>query len=324
MKVHSKIKLSVIFAILTLVAVSCSKKAQYSEPGSDTALLRLFNEITSNSQKFSINLGGPQQIIGENGTIITFKQNSFLDQSGYYLLSGQVDIYLIEMYKPSMMVRNNVTTTTTNHKLLRSGGSVWIKAFHNGKELKAGTFSIAFKQDNASSQPMALYYGKQTPLPNMTGTVQWIDEPTDETQETVKLETQQGINNYYLFNNCTSFDWINCDYFYNAPEPKTDIKVNMPDASFNNTNTQVFLVFPELNMVSILAAYNSSAISFNLGYSGLHIPVGSQIKLCILSAKGEDYYLQVIDNLSVTADMEVNYTPIQHSLSNISNALADL
>ncbi len=314
---------SLLFLGTAMILLSSCKKDDITlTPGNNEYTLKqLFTYLKSAPQTLLVTAGTNQTVTGSKGTILKFNPTSFKDASGNIISSGMVTIELIEMYTPGDMIANRVNTSTAAQQRLTSGGSVNIKATMGGVEVFANDYEIAFKQDAQKEAPMALFRGYE--LIDSTGTtVQWSDDTTGTVPRTTKLDTTQNF--YYLFDSCTAFNWINCDYFYSAPSPKTDITVVLPDNTYDLSNTQVYVVFPGINSVTCLYSYDATAHSFKLGASSYYIPVGSQIHVVVISAKNGNYYLAQQQNITVVNNHTVTLTPVTQPVTAIQALLNTL
>jgi len=300
---------------------SCSNDSPGPLTPNTQTINTLFQQLKTAPQTFSVTVGTQQTIIGAKGTKITFHPGSFKDATGNTLTFGTVNIALIEMYTPGDMIANRVTTTTAAQNALTSGGAVNIKATLNGQEVFANSYSIAFKQDEHKEAPMALFRGYE--VSDESGTnVKWNDDTTGTVPRTEKDQANEEF--YYAFDTCTNFNWINCDYFYNAPNPKTDIIIVAPDASYNYSNTQIFIVFPGMNSVTTMYTYDAATHSFKFGYPSYYLPVGTSIKVAIFGAKNNSYYMDIHQPVTVTNGMTINFTPTTQTLSAIQTAISGL
>src|ERR1700748_1719213 len=150
-----------------------------------------------------------------------------------------------------------------------SGGTVNMFAHLNQQEVFANNYSLSFPQPGNSNSPMALYKGATTTaLPGAKNI--WGDDSTGTVTSTRKDSVLQN-SFFYAFDTCVNFNWINCDHFYAAPDPKTDVKVVMPDTSYNSANTQVFVVFPAINAVASMYAYDAATHTFSFGYPAYYL-----------------------------------------------------
>lgn len=93
-------------------------------------------------QYFTINSSKDETITGVEGTIISFKANSFQTPSNTI-----IKIKLKEYYDMSDIVYSNLTTETVDGKLLETGGMIYIDAFLGDKKIglkNKSTFDIKF------------------------------------------------------------------------------------------------------------------------------------------------------------------------------------
>jgi hypothetical protein len=270
---------------------------------SKTNLNNLFNPLRSTPQSFTVTAGSSQTVTGTQGTVLKFYPNSFKNAQGAIINSGTVTIKLVEMYKPGDMIANRASTVA-NGKPLISGGQVNIKATINGQEVYANKYSISFAETAPSIQPMALYYGNTNNADSITS---WsIADTTGNGTTTNGTIADTSTNDYFhVFDSCTSFNWINCDYFYNDPSPLTNIFVVMPDTTFIPSNTQVFLVFPTINSATYLGQYDLGTSTFSL-YTSYFIPIGMTIHIVAIAEKNGQFYYFQQTGLTTTLNMSVN------------------
>lgn len=289
------------------------------EPDADKQLLsNMFAGLKPVPQSFQINAGAWKVIYGAKKTRLIFYPNSFKDKQGNIISSGQIDIKLIEAYKPGEVISNR-SSATGSGRLLMSGGQVYLKAYRAGQEVYPNVYGIGFSQQAASTQPMNLFYGSNN---NGDSTVIW---------------TQAGVNNgttapngtitdslgqiFYQFDSCTSFNWINCDYFYNTNSPLTNLFMVAPDTGFNGGNTQVFLVFPAINSVTWMGTYTSGTHTFSMS-PNYFVPVGMSFHTISISMNNGNYYYDEKLNLNVSSNMVDTLHPQQKTLPDILNALS--
>ena len=128
----------------------------------------------------------------------------------------------------------------------------------------------------------------------------------------------------YAFDTCTNFNWINCDYFYNSTATKTDINILAPDGTYTLDNTQIFVIFPAMNGVIPMYAYNSTSKMFSFGHATYFLPVGTNVHVVILGSKNNQYFMDVHQNVTVTAGMSLNFTPTNTTVATIQSTLAAL
>ena len=329
-----------------LLSTSCRKSGYngvvVSAVSSDQSNLnQLFTGLRSAPQNISVTAGFAQTVFGVNGTKLTFYPNSFKDKNGITIPKGIINIQLTEVYTVGDMIANRAATTTTDGRLLTSGGQVLITATMNGEEVFANKYGIGFKQPATSKQPMLLLYGSPatpdsvvswstpgTVLPGAfaSGTVTNADTSivvviVSSGPDTIT--THGAVMTYYQFDSCASFNWINCDYFYTSPGQLTDVRVMMPDTSFNQSNTEVFIVFPTINAAAHLSQYNVATHTYDLP-KGYYVPVGMPVDIVVATNKHGNYYyfgesgVNTTDNMFLYAEMSlVSLDYIKTQLSNL-------
>ena len=108
-------------------------------------------------QYFTINSSKDATITGREGTKITFKSNSFNVPK-----NSSITIRLKEYYKMSDIAFSNLTTETTDGKLLETGGMIYVDALANNKKVdlkKNIFFDIKFPFDK-KKKDMILFDGE--------------------------------------------------------------------------------------------------------------------------------------------------------------------
>jgi hypothetical protein len=318
-----------LLLIATLGMTSCKKDKNTTNndhPNTETGNLQsLFTSLKSTPQEFSVKTGTYTTITGAGGTLITFHPTSFLDKDDNILPDGtDIKISLIEALDYKSMIANRVQTITQNRQRLISGGAIHLAvSSEQASSVKIASYDLSYiTTNNPPSELMALYLGYEEAQP-AGNTVMWYDDTTGTTKST-RIDNNTGINNFFSFDGVTSLGWINCDYFYNSPDPKTDIGVAFPNSSFNHKNTEVYVVFPSINSVSSMYNYIENANSFTFGYTGYHIPIGSNIHIMTVTEKDNQYYMYVQKNINVTNNHTVTATPESATLAEITAALQAL
>ncbi len=306
----------------------------------ETKLNQLFSGLRYVPQNISVTAGFTQTVYGINGTKLTFYPNSFKDNSGNIITRGIINIQLTEIYTTGGMIANRAATTTADGRLLTSGGEVLIAATMNGQEVFANKYGVGFRAV-PSKQPMLLLYGNAdtrdsvvswatpgSPLPGAfaAGTVTNADTSlvvviTSAGPDTVTTHT--AVTTYYQFDSCASFNWINCDYFYSSSAQLTDVRVMLPDTSFNQSNTEVFVVFPTINAAAHMSQYNIATHTFDLP-NGYYIPTGMPMDIVVATNKSGSYYYYSDTSVSTTNNMFIYAEMSQMSLDAIKTQLNNL
>lgn len=318
-----------ITAIVLLSLASC-KKNDHNPPGNPgngnpqpSKLNNLFDELKPNAQTFTVQSGNYERITGSNGLVLTFYPETFLDSNNNPIApNSPVELKLTEALTYNDMLLNRVQTATESNQRLISGGAFHLEAKLNGQALKANKYGAMFPAGNTMpTTPMSLFTGyTQEELGGTT--VMWYDDTTG----TNLAQRTQGQNTafMYVFDSVANFGWINCDYFYSNPGPKTDIGVTMPDSTFNNENTEVFVVFPAINSVTGMYNYLSNSKSFLFGYSSYFLPIGTTIHVLTFTEKDDAYFMSVTENITITNNHTVMVNPTEVNLTAILDAVANL
>ncbi len=127
---------------------------------------------TKKFQYFTINSSKDTTIIGDEGTQITFKANSFNVPK-----NSPIKIRLKEYYKMSDIAFSNLTTETKDGKLLETGGMLYLDALANNKKVdlnKNTFFDLKFPFDE-KKKDMILFDGK-----TKNKTIVWEESEVNE------------------------------------------------------------------------------------------------------------------------------------------------
>lgn len=281
-----KIAASILLAVFAML--SCEKNSLTTNTSSQkqSAFTEFFKKIAPPMQIFTISAGQNQVVTGEKGTKIYFFYNSLKKKDGTILTSGDVKVVLQEMLTgPEMILANK--TTTSNGKLLVSGGQIYIKAYQGNDELLINPAANP-EVDIPANTPdnMSLFKGnlKENDFLKGDTVINWVADSTP---------VRRGQDSFRVAFNfpLDSFRYINCDYFYNQSAPLTDIKVTIP-SGFADTSVALFVYFPSINSVARAHTFNSITQSFSLGDS-YKVPVGLNVKFLFVGKKGSQFYYEI-------------------------------
>ncbi len=303
---------SILFILLLLTTYSCKK---FTDLYKSESLDELYESLKSSPQKFTVQAGTNSTIKCLQGTRLKFNPNSFKNQNGDLITSGNVDIEIIETAKANTMILNRVTTLTNSNELLESGGSLNIKASQNGTELKSGGYELGFKQSNSSNKPMALFQGSSN-----SGVTTWNESPVDSVQNT----TIDSSDVYYLYNQVSSFNWINCDRFYNDPNPKTNVFINVNGVDFKYGECHIMMIFPDINSNSMMWNEDiKNPTSYSLG-TYYKLPTGLNVKFIAIGMHKGKYYYGILENQTITNNFSNAITVSEKSKAEIKTAIEAL
>jgi len=236
-------------------------------------------------------------------------------------VTGKIYIETHLLKKKGDMIRMG-TPTTSNGRLLVSGGELYIRLKQNGNDLQilqqsqqtnGAHYSISYS-DPQPSALMKLFNGDATnPV-----VFNWL--PDLDTSN--RINAQSGALAYMITTN--QLNWINCDQFYDTTGiPRTIVSAALP-ANFTNANSIAFTVFNDMN--SVVGMYgNATSRKFSSG----KIPADKQITVVVISKQGNDYYLGHQQALTVGSSgtigsQDITVTPVISSLDAIKAYLDTL
>jgi len=260
-------------------------------------------------QKFNGTANAAFTVTGTKGIKIEFPANAFLDASGN-AVTGSVGVTLKEILsKRDILLSGKMTES--NKQLLVSGGEFQILAFQNGQQLKLNPAAVVNVSvpTKLSSEPMDLFMFTGTTVSDST----WMLN-----QKARVLSTPA----YYQFS-LPGFGWVNCDYFYNNPNPKTTITASPVYSGTvpNIKDQRAYLIFDNINNVVGLPF----EVSINKHQSYLNsMPIGLTGKIVILSVDVNDVIYFGNASFTITSGLNLNIPMAigdQTTIDNYLNAL---
>lgn len=275
---------------VTLATVSCKKDEPTTDPttGDPTVnpsaqqLGAFFSANTANEvQQFTIDATTPGSITGSKGTVINFSGSSFETSTGA-IVTGNVDIELIEIFSKADMIQLNKPTMANNPSgglaPLISGGEFKITASKNGEELSLRdgfNYFVTVPAANGIDPNMEIFYGTDD-----TDTIIW-------NQADSSVIWGQG-NQYSAY--FDSLDWVNLDYFMNQGGAQTTVQVEVPQG-FNNQNCALFISFDGLNSLAMLYNANGNVFTSAPSYT---LPVGLDVHFVALSFINNEPHVAIV------------------------------
>jgi len=242
-----------------------------------------------------------QSITSDKGIVYTFGSNTFINTLGIPV-SGSFNIELVEALTKKEMMLLNRPTFTHSGQLLVSGGVVYLNATQNGQQLSINDnepVMVSIPTNNYI--PMDFFEGS---FDNQGG-FGW-DESEDDT---VTINTNNDgqdttwLENIFSYNfEIDSIGWINCDYFYNSPDPLTQVEVVLPD-TFNGNNSAVFIYYSDINSVASLSDYDEDG-TFDLGAS-YSTPIGMDVTFVVISESNSTFYYTFVTSTITQDHVEV-------------------
>jgi hypothetical protein len=298
----TKILTLVAVAIATLSACKKSNDKQVFEKADD-----FWASHKIEAQQFTGDAATGFSITGAKGTKISFPANAFVDGGGN-LISGTVTVSLKEVLSKKDVLLSGVWTEA-NGQLLESGGELQVKAKQGAVDLRVNpdlnpdSGIVVEVPKVMNDQDMGLFIqekrdqqgggqagGGQTPQNPTT----WVPAPY--------YPFGNGPNSYSF--TLPGFTWVNCDKFYNDPNPKTTITV-LPAFQDDSlvTDLQVILVFKNISTV-ITLPFNYSIQKFESYMNSL--PVGLQADLVLIGKDSGGYIQFGTQVITISANMHID------------------
>lgn len=309
-----KTKNSILLMAIAIGMIGACKKetaepTPVPAPHSTSAMGNFFSNNGVTVQHFTIDATTYQVIQGTGGTIFYISPNSFVT-SGNGTVTGNISIELKELYSKKDMILTGVLPMS-GHNPLVSGGEFFVKATQGSQTLKlSGTSYVQVEMPAGTNPPngMQEFYSNSIAVgDSATG---WT---TNSDTITVVPDSSTG-NNYYYFQ-IDSMNWVNCDYYWNDPAPKTMVTVN-PGISYNDTNCVIFMSVNGQNTIGRLYHHNNS-------YSADGWPTGKAITFVAISEINGQYYSAFKPSV-ITGNQNETLTLTATTLAQIKQALANL
>jgi outer membrane protein assembly factor BamB len=260
-------------------------------------------------QNFTIDAIAGGSITGEDGTVVTFPPNAFVDGSNNPI-TGTVDVSIKEIFTPSQMILSNKPTNATGfsseNTFLLSEGETEVEISQNGNEVQIATginYQISVPSAGGLDNEMLPFVGTTS---NEEGIV-W-NAATDVSLGNNGMEYVSSPASYIY----DVFDtgWSNCDKFYSYPGAKTTNYINLSNSP-NMSETAIFLVFEENNLPAV--------VKFSTIYAnGLQsyvdmLPEGLAVTYIAITLENNQQYLAVEDVIianeeEITLDFEAKST----------------
>lgn len=233
-------KLACIFITVAVTSVSCQPEHSYLGKQTDVAksITDFHSKHRNDLQVVTVNASNGGLISGSKGAKFFLPSNAFVNASGS-AVSGNIQVEIKEIYNPMEMILNNMPTTSDG-KLLESGGEFQIKVTQNNQPLKLapGNFiKISLPKVGVDMKDMQVFKGVE----DAAGSVNWV------------LNNNPGnfvVGDSTLFSNSNLFsddiNWINCDKFINEPTVEYTV---YPGNAPSGDSTNVFIHLTGRNTV---------------------------------------------------------------------------
>ena len=317
----------IIFYLLLIASVtlsSCQKDLDQFVPDPSTGYDTLYNTIDNTMPvadlkynlllpiyKDSFNLGTATTNVNTGSGL----QCNFIPGSIYNAantpVTGKIFIETYLLKTKGDMIRMS-TPTTSNGRMLVSGGEFFVRLTKDGGELNLGSHYYIKYDDPAPASLMTRFDGDET----NPAIFNWL--PTQDS-----LGSLSTLNQSYLLST-NRLHWINCDYFYDTSGiPRTTVSANLP-STYTNANTVAYTVFNDIRSVTGMYG-NATTRKFCSG----KLPANKIITVVIISKQGNDYFLgheqvTTVGSSGTINNQEVTVAPVITSLDNIKTYLNSL
>jgi hypothetical protein len=279
-----KQSLAALFIAVTLFA-ACKKNdaPPPANPVQDTR--DLLEKIGPQLQSFTFSASDlPKTISLKGGVKVTFPAGS-LTKNGV-AVTGNISVEAVELLKRSDIVLFGANTNHISGAPLQSDGSFLIDVKANGE-----------KVDQQLKVPIRV----EVPAKRDGGTQLWVGADTVQGNQFAWQQPRQGAGqvDVKMENNKFTFDfgmlgWVNCDIFWSWANPKTTVKVSVPNnpgsmASFRAFSGETFVFFIAKNANVVTQLYTPDGANRVKSYDNM-MPVGAEGRLVAFSIKDGKYY----------------------------------
>lgn len=241
------------------------------------------------------------------GTKVKISPNCLRDNSNN-VVTGDVNLSFVEMYDRGNMTLTNKPVMGRNNAgdllPLITGGQFNIEVSKGNQKLKPGCpfyVHIPASLTGGIDNDMVLWKGNINEDENLV----W-DEINGEAggqDKRAGMNVNSEAATYDIWSN--EFGWTNVDRFAGMPDPKTQIKVTVPDG-YNNTNAAVYLSYEgERNLLAQLDTYDNAAHYFSEHYGFL--PVGMNVHV-IFTSESNGSIVYAIKKVTIAANSTINFS----------------
>lgn len=292
-----KQSLAALFIAVTLFA-ACKKNdaPPPANPVQDTR--DLLEKIGPQLQSFTFSASDlPKTISLKGGVKVTFPAGS-LTKNGV-AVTGNISVEAVELLKRSDIVLFGANTNHISGAPLQSDGSFLIDVKANGE-----------KVDQQLKVPIRV----EVPAKRDGGTQLWVGADTVQGNQFAWQPPRQGAGqvDVKMENNKFTFDfgmlgWVNCDIFWSWANPKTTVKVSVPNnpgsmASFRAFSGETFVFFIAKNANVVAQLYTPDGANRVKSYDNM-MPVGAEGRLVAFSIKDGKYYF-VKKDITISKGMD--------------------
>ncbi len=256
-------------------------------------------------------------VVFQDGLKISIPGSGWKDKNGNNV-TGNIEIeeYYINS-KGKCILMNK--PTQTNDKLLVTGGSYYINFKKNGEEItNSQYYYLDIPIPNKVS--FQIFTASEGQNWNLSTDPNVFLNPSPWSDTAWKRDSSANTSDS-MFKIPCKFKFINCDYFYKYQS--TDLcvlKVKLPE-EFGNTNTNIFTLFLDENVVFNLYGDNNLKL-FTTGF-GYSVPIGFNFKL-VAYCKIKDKFYFVQKDIVATKDKTEELNPVEVTKTQMETLIKSL
>jgi len=271
-------------------------------------------------QTFTIDAATGGSVTGEDGTIVSFSPNAFVDGNNDPV-TGMVDVAIKEIFTPSQMILSNKPTNATNfsseNTFLLSEGETEVNISQNGNNLQLASganYQISVPSAGGFDGQMLPFSGTATEAEGIVWNA--TSDVGASGGNGMQYVSMPASYIYDVFNT----GWSNCDKFYSYPGIKTTNYIDLTNSP-NVTETVVFLVFEENNLPAV--------VKFSTLYTnGLQsyvdmLPEGLAVTYIAITLDNNQQFL-AMEDIIISAEEELTLNFEAKSTQEILDALTVL
>lgn len=292
----------------SFVLFSCAKDTPENtwpaNTSSNGALNALFAQQAPPMQQFTFNASSGGYISGAQGADLYISPNAFVDQNNSPV-SGNVTIYLQEVYTKSDIIYSGGFTTANGMPLV-SGGEINVTAYQGNQELKLAGPGLVYASipATANAAPMKKFRASSIGVDN--------DFVLADSSTIVAVPDSTNINPLYPTSygfGLDSLDWTNCDQyfsiFYNTNATMTDFSIPVTQL-FDEDNSIVLVTSSYANFACRIWDYNPATHTFLCNY--YRLPVGYDFTFTVVSEINGAFYYDS-RTVTITENMSISLNP---------------
>jgi hypothetical protein len=268
---------------------------------------KLMAELVSAPTSNDVNAERGGIITTPDNVTVEFQPNSCVTKNNRPC-TGTLKVEVLVLRKKGEFLLNNVPTVSGGKQLV-SGGAVRVKVTQNGEEVfasRTAPYKVRFQPTTALDNTMKLFEGKELGRFNFD----WVAIPSNAPNAprlTALIDSSQGQRKSIYELGLDRFSWINCDRFSGDSTNLTNkFCVALPD-TFTNQNTNVYLVFKDINsVVSLLGNGPTKQFCVPSYYRGL--PIGKLVNIISVSTFKDRIYVGKKE-VSIAANSVIQVAP---------------